>query len=70
MEAFLGYFENSNLQVKTAMATFWVIFEKIGPLFISASGHTAPFEKLFNKLLWQFVEGLFRNCHNFANNFC
>ena len=37
---FLGYFENITLEVKTAMATFVVNFEKVLGIFNSPSGHT------------------------------
>ena len=32
----MGYFENINLKVKTALTTFWVNFGKFRLLFISA----------------------------------
>ena len=37
---FLGYFENPHSYVKTALATFWPTFGKIGLLFTPTSGHT------------------------------
>ena len=46
MQKYFGYFENIIFQVKTNMATFGPLFEELGPLFISASGHTAIKPKL------------------------
>ena len=37
----LGYFEKPYSFVKTALATFWATFGKIGLLFTPTSGHTA-----------------------------
>ena len=37
---FLGYFEKHHSCVKTALATFWATFGKIGLLFTPTSGHT------------------------------
>ena len=37
---FLGYFEMTLPHVKTALATFWATFGKIGLLFTPTSGHT------------------------------
>ena len=37
---FWGYFVNITFEVKTAVATFWAIFDKFGLLFIPTSGHT------------------------------
>ena len=36
----LGYFEKPYSFVKTALATFWATFGKIGLLFTPTSGHT------------------------------
>ena len=38
--AFLGYFEKPHSYVKTAVATSWVTFGKIGVFFNPTSGHT------------------------------
>ena len=39
---FLGYFKKPHYYVKTASATFWATFGKIGLLFAPISGHTVP----------------------------
>ena len=39
---FLGYFDKSHSNVKTALTTFWATFGKIGLLFTPTSGHTGP----------------------------
>ena len=52
---FCAVFENDNFKVKTAMASFWATFGKIGQLFIPSSGHTetetGPFIKSFNTVV-------------------
>ena len=41
---FLGHFEKPHSYVKTALATFWATFGKIGLLFTPPYGHTGERE--------------------------
>ena len=59
---FLGYFETTNFQVKTAASTFGAFLGKFGQLFTSASGRTDHRWPSWFKITYERESALARRC--------